>query len=206
MALLLSLLYSFGMSTDTWASYYALTSGRKPRKLLLEALAGTESMTGRRALDIGAGDMTESIFLLEKGYEVTALDNSPASQDIARKLHLSGLDFEKTEFEKFDYVPQSYDLISAQFALPFTTVDAFNELFPKILRSLRNGGMFVGNFFGVNDQWNTPESTMTFHTREDLEHLLSGLRIVKLAESEEDKETAAGVVKHWHVFDVIATK
>lgn len=66
--------------------------------------------------------------------------------------------------------------------------------------------MFVGQFFGKNDEWTTNEESMTFHSREEAEKLLSGLNVVSFEEVESDKKTASGIMKHWHVFNFIAVK
>ena len=47
---------------------------------------------------------------------------------------------------------------------------------------------------------------MTFHTREEVERLLSDLEIIELEEKEKDKKPAVGELKHWHIFHIIARK
>jgi hypothetical protein len=64
----------------------------------------------------------------------------------------------------------------------------------------------VGQFFGVNDEWNTPENHMTFFTREQAEDELKGLKVVEFSEEDVDSHVADGTPKHWHVFHIIAQK
>lgn len=47
---------------------------------------------------------------------------------------------------------------------------------------------------------------MTFQTKEEARNLLSELEVVLFEEKENDRLTAAGKMKHWHVFDFIARK
>jgi tellurite methyltransferase len=45
---------------------------------------------------------------------------------------------------------------------------------------------------------------MTFHTKQQVEELLSNMEILELNEEDKDGKTANGALKHWHVFHVIA--
>ncbi|MDO8550913.1 MAG: hypothetical protein Q7S39_12285 [Ignavibacteria bacterium] len=47
---------------------------------------------------------------------------------------------------------------------------------------------------------------MTFHTKQQVENLLSDMEIIELTEEDKDGRTANGTPKHWHVFHVIARK
>ena len=102
--------------------------------------------------------------------------------------------------------PEKYDLISAQYALPFYGPKGFEEFIAKLISSLKVGGVFVGQFFGNRDGWNTPETNLAFQTREEAETLLRDLKIEGFTEEEKDGKTASGENKHWHVFHFIASK
>ena len=71
--------------------------------------------------------------------------------------------------------------------------------------SLKKGGVFCGQFFGVNDEW-SKNPKMTFHTEDQAKKLLDGLEIISFKEVEEDSTTANGTPKHWHIFHIIAKK
>lgn len=53
-------------------------------------------------------------------------------------------------------------------------------------------GIFVGQFFGVHDQWNVPGRDMTFFTREQAEERLRGLEVIGLEEEDVDSFVADG--------------
>lgn len=72
--------------------------------------------------------------------------------------------------------------------------------------AIRHDGIFVGQLFGIHDQWNVPGRPMTFLTREQVLELLRGLEIIELDEDDVDGHVANGSPKHWHVFHVIARK
>jgi len=73
-----------------------------------------------------------------------------------------------------------------------------------VKHTLKPGGIFVGQFFGIHDEWNTPGRPMTFLTREQAEELLRGLKIIEFTEEDVDSHVADGTPKHWHVFHIIA--
>ncbi len=72
---------------DRWANYYNATSSKPPSRLLMRALEyvrkGNNTLT---ALDLGAGALVDSKFLLDQGFIVTAVDNSAASENLAKKI------------------------------------------------------------------------------------------------------------------------
>jgi hypothetical protein len=47
---------------------------------------------------------------------------------------------------------------------------------------------------------------MTFHTRQEVDDLLSGMNVIKLIERDFEGPTAMGVQKHWHIFYIIAQR
>ena len=47
---------------------------------------------------------------------------------------------------------------------------------------------------------------MIFLTQEQVEELLSDLKVREFTEEDKMGNTAAGVLKHWHVFHMIAQK
>jgi hypothetical protein len=64
--------------------------------------------------------------------------------------------------------------------------------------------VFCGQLFGTRDEWQATRPHMTFHTREQVEKLLSGMEALYFDEEEKDGTTANGTPKRWHVFHFIA--
>jgi tellurite methyltransferase len=187
---------------DRWERFYRYTHDSPPWPLLMRAAALLPH--GGRALDLGAGSGRDTRYLLAHGFEVTAVDASVYAVDRLSALRDDRLRIVHSTFEAFPFEPQTYDLISAQFALPFVPEPAFSAVFARIMEALHPGGVFAGQFFGVNDQWNTTDSRMTFVTRARAEKLLRGLDVVELREEDTDGHTADGSPKHWHVYHVLA--
>jgi hypothetical protein len=181
-----------------WKTYHKLTEDTPPRALLVEALPFVNK--SGIALDLGAGSLSESKYLLEKGFAVTAVD-----MESFESFSHPRFTFKKKKFEKFHYPIKFFDLVNAQFAIPFMSQYDFSKVWPKLKESLVQGGIFTGQFFGTEDGWNN-DIFMNFHNKNDVLSLLDGMDVIKLEEVKENKPTAKGEMKHWHIFHIIARK
>lgn len=109
----------------------------------VEAIAArgrTDRRHPPRALDIGAGNGRNSVYLAEAGYAVTAIDVSPVGlAEVRRRGAERGHIIETIEGDAYgaEYAPESFDLI----ALVFMTLN--DELAAKIPEALRPGGAIV---------------------------------------------------------------
>ena len=138
------------------------------------------------------------------GFTVTAVDNDPHAIALLADLSQEHLRAVHSSFEAFDF--EIYDLVNAHFALSFMPEEHFHLVFVRIKQALHTGGLFVGQFFGVHDEWNTPGNQMTFLTREQAEAELKDLKVLEFREEDVDSHIADGTPKHWHVFHIIAQK
>ena len=153
----------------------------------------------------GAGRDTK--FLLEKGFTVVAVDKDSRATEYLADLPKEKLKVVVSLFQDFTFEVDKYDLINAQFSLPFTNRDVFNEVFIKIKNSLKSGGIFVGQLFGVNDDWNKSTTTKTtFHTKQQAQDLFSDMELLKFIEKDYNGTLAYGTPKHWHTFHILARK
>lgn len=190
----------------SWDDYYQKIQGRKPRKLLLDALEKFPAQASLHAIDLGCGDGTETVVLLSRGWNVLAVDGEPAAiKRLMEKVPQEGQVRLQTQVAKFESVtlPAS-DLIHASLSLPFCHPDRFSTLWEKIRDAVKSGGRFAGQFFGVRDSW-ANEKDMTFHTEEQVRALLEDFETESFHEMDEDGTATSGP-KHWHVFTVIARK
>lgn len=191
------------MSERNWKIYYEATKAKPPRPLLVKAIEFVENKG--KAIDLGAGNLNDTKFLLNEGFEVIAIDKSPLMAEEAKNIPHEKLRVQTVGFEEFNFPTEEYDLATAMFALPFTSPQRFNEVFEKIRNSLKKGGIFCGQLFGDRDEWKT-DTRMTFHTEEEAKKLFSGFEVIFFKEDEKDDKTAAGVMKHWHIFHFIIRK
>lgn len=190
--------YLFFMNHD-WKIYQKLTNKQIPRPLLVEAINFV--LKKGSGLDLGSGALSESKFLLDNGFEKVIAVDIEKFEDINDRR----FNFIKSKFEDFDFPIETFDLVNAQFALPFIKQETLPLIFEKLKNSLVAGGIFTGQFFGKNDSWNHNQN-MNFQTKEEVLKLLEDMEIIKLKEMENDGKTASGDIKHWHVFHIIARK
>ena len=190
------------MTNPNWGRFYGFTKDSAPWPLLVRAAALAPKQG--RALDLGAGAGRDTRYLLEQGFQVTAVDAEPLAVALLSALPDAHLRVVQSSFENFAFA--TYDLISTQFALPFTHRDHFAAMFARLKAALAPGGIFAGQLFGIHDQWNTPDRTMTFLTRAEVEALLSDLETIELTEEDADGHIADGSPKHWHVFHILACR
>ena len=187
-----------------WAKFYQHTRERPAWPRLTRA-ASLVPRKGR-ALDLGCGAGRDTRYLLEQGFEVTAVDADANAMTILATFPQERLRAVRSSFGDLPF--ERYDLINAHFSLPFLPREQFYAVFGKVREALNPRGIFVGQFFGIHDQWNTPEqaSTMTFLTREEALQALEGLDVIEFEEEDVDSVVADGSPKHWHVFHIIARR
>lgn len=187
-----------------WAKFYQYTRERPPWPRMIRASSLVPHR--ERALDLGCGAGRDTRYLLAQGFHVTAIDADANAMTILATFPQERLRAVQSSFGDFPF--ESYDLINAHFSLPFLPREQFYAVFDKVRQALNPGGIFVGQFFGIHDQWNTPEraSSMTFLTREEAMEALEGLDVIEFEEEDVDSVVADGSPKHWHVFHIIARK
>ncbi|GAC1645997.1 MAG: class I SAM-dependent methyltransferase [Herpetosiphon sp.] len=193
-----------GDQVDIVLTYYERTKNGPPSPLLIAALAYVPQKGD--ALDLGCGALQDTRELLSRGFRVTAVDRHPAVAEMAQALPHDQLKCIISTFADFQY--GTYDLVNASFCLPFNPRDTFDEVFALVMHSIKSSGIFTGQLFGINHSWNTPESTVTFHTQEQVERLFNanGMQIVTLTTEEDDRRPIVGPLMHWHIFQIIARK
>jgi trans-aconitate methyltransferase len=156
------------------------------------------------AVDLGCGEGTDALALLERGWSIVAIDVEPDGLAVlaaripvklAGQIQLICAAFADTS------IPPAH-LIHAGFSLPFCAPHQFPALWTRISHGLLPGGIFAGQLFGNRDSW-ADDPDMTFHNREEVTALLDDLEILTLHETERDGEAFSGP-KHWHTFDIMA--
>lgn len=186
-----------------WKEYQQQTSSGKPRTLLVKALAHVSMR--ETTLDLGAGALNETQYLLDNGFKkVIAVDITPQFKNMSIE---EGSHFEYCEcgFEEYHFKQHYFDLISSQFSLPFIDKNQFQKVWKDITLSLKQGGIFCGQLFGKKDDWENSGTIIT-HTSEEITKMTEHFEILYLEEIENDSKTASGQRKHWHYFELILKK
>jgi SAM-dependent methyltransferase len=198
-------------SQDDLKRFIDATVGREARPLLLQALALRDGPG--HAVDLGCGPGNDVLALLAAGWTVDAFDaHALAIETTAARAAERGfsgaLRTTVARFAEVELAPGSADLIHAGFSLPFTTAGEFHTIWRGIADAVREGGLFVGQLFGVNDTWakDPDRRELTAFTREAVAELLARYEIEHWEEVDRDGVTATGTEKHWHVFHIIARR
>lgn len=191
--------------TINWQEHYLLRMNRKPSPLLIQALKYV--LNKRTAVDLGSGDLVDASFLLSQGFKlVIAIDKELPPKNLLDNLPKDQFKFIHTSFDEFKFPVKEYDLINAHYALPFNRPETFNQVWGSVVKSLATDGIFVGQFLGLNDEWNDKKRDMTFHDMTEVKDLFREMKILEFKEEELDRKLASGVTKHWHLYQVIAQK
>jgi SAM-dependent methyltransferase len=193
-----------GNAGADWAGYYAWSSGREPRPMLLAACDRLGAGDGRLAVDLGCGEGTDSLALLDRGWSVLAIDIEPSGLATLRaRIPAACAGRIRVVCASFAYaaLPPAH-LVHAGFSLPFCPPRQFPAVWAQIRGALVPGAIFAGQLFGTHDSW-ADDPGMTFQNRAEVGSLLDGLEILELHESEQDGEAYSGP-KHWHTYDILA--
>ena len=193
-----------------WHKHTAAVVQKKlpPSAALQKALALSLAPTlPKTAIDLGCGNGVDSLYLLENGWQVMAVDTHLAAleqlQQNAGAAQREKLQTINSSFETFP-LPSS-TLINASFSLPFAHPNAFPAIWSQIQNALPPGGIFCGHLFGIHDSWNTRQN-MAFHTKTAVMELLQDFEITWLEETQKEGKTIGGAPKNWHVFHITAIK
>jgi tellurite methyltransferase len=190
---------------ESWSEYFELSKNRPPNSLLENALRLV--VNRGQALDLGAGSLKDSKFMLSMGFDkVTAVDADPAVKKYRAGLPTKILSVQIKPFENLSIKKNTYDFISAQFALPFTKPPYLPALIEQICNGLKPCGIFCAQFFGPQDSWAKAQTNMTFVGRSQLKKLLSPLAEIYFQEKKSAGTTIDGQDKQWHLFEVIMLK
>ncbi len=198
--------------SKTWENYYQNTLNiSDPHKTLLLAQKyfQLENKIGGVAADLGAGTGRDTLFLLQQGWDVLALDAEQLSIDIILNRvdvsYLNSLEVMVIPFSEM-ILPAELDLINASYSLPFCKPQDFSQCWRKIIDHLAIGGRFSGQFFGEKDEWAT-NPDLTIHSYEKMLQLFEDQFVIEYLQIEDGFIPCAnGKMKHWHVYHLVAKK
>lgn len=185
--------------------YYENTKNFKQHKNVSKFI--TLGIKPTNAIELGCGAGRDTVYLIKNGWNVLAIDREDVNSLIIEKLNdeeLKKFRFLKQKFE--DVILEKNNLIVANYSIPFCNKNIFEEFWKRMTDSILPGGYFVGNFFGINDEWKNIRDDMVFLEKEQVKKLFENFEIIDFKEIEENSKTGMGDMKHWHIFNVIAKK
>jgi len=187
---------------QVWSRYFAVTQAL-PAHAIFDRSEPFLPSSGT-AIDLGCGGGRGTLWLLEHGFKVVAVDVSEEGLSYLRGKLPPDAPAELICSNFMDLELDTYDVVVACFTLFFLTPPEFETFWPRVVDAIKPSGLFMGQFLGINDSWN--ERGFTVHDRSAVDELLNGFEVLELQEEERDGETALKEPKHWHVFHVIARK
>ena len=183
-----------------WTSYQNKTYNNDVCKLLIYFLNNYKI---NNAIDLGCGSGNETVYMINNGIKVTAIDRQLKKKFILERLNdkeKGNISFSEQDFESVQL--ENTDAVTAFFSIPFCTPNHFDELWDKIYNSINVNGYFVGQLFGDRDDWKDNQLINTF-TMEEVKEYLKRYTILKLDEIEYIRESDN---KKWHFYNIIAKK
>jgi len=106
------------------------------------------------ALDIGAGEGRNSIFLAKNSFKVTAIDLIPEGlKKLAHfaKEHNLNISTKVIDIRKFKFPTDKYSLIISIAAIDFLKKSEIDKIIKRIKKSLIRGGVLYLSVFSTND-------------------------------------------------------
>ncbi|WP_413291398.1 NUDIX domain-containing protein [Bdellovibrio sp. HCB337] len=190
-----------------WSEYFKKFKDRPPRPLLLNSLKSMKPKE-KTALELGSGPGRDALHLLQEGWKLTVVEPETSGIEMIQKElpphQAENFSVIASTFEDLKELPQ-VDFIYASFSLPFCKPEAFPKFWSLVEKSFKPEAYFAGNFFGPQDEW-VQRGNTTGHSEEQVRELFKDFNILSWHEMNERGPTAAGIVKHWHVFTVLAQK
>lgn len=176
-----------------------------PAETLMAALAHMgEALPYKYAADLGCGAGADTFALLQRGWQVFAMDKDQHS--IMQLKTTAGADKLTAVTQELEnlLLPEVF-LVNASFSLPFCIPLYFAGCWQQILHAIIPGGYFCGHFLGPDDSWSS-RADMTFHTAAQVEQLFTLFDIVWQKEVKKEGKTIDGKDKYWHIHAVVARK
>ncbi|MFH1129208.1 MAG: methyltransferase domain-containing protein [Patescibacteria group bacterium] len=165
--------------------------GQKPNKKV-EELAGLLPVNGK-VLDLGCGAGGNSVFLAEKGFDVTCVDkDNEVISEI--KQNYPNIDAINKSILDFDFVENQYDLILALNVLSFLCFEDIKTITSNMVKSLKENGLIYLQVFSINEPC---KNFNHLFTKEEISELFFQNTIVELEElSIKDNHPPQGEHEH----------
>nr|WP_086938607.1 class I SAM-dependent methyltransferase [Thaumasiovibrio occultus] len=192
--------------SENWRNYYQKAMSRR-HNLRTEKARSLTTSNLRVAVDCGCGTGSDIDYLSQFGWQVYGFDVNPDAVSLCHERFSDRalIDVIQSSFENYDY--PNAGIVLAHNSLFFADPRHFDNMWRKLAGSIECGGVFVGDFMGVDDSWaERYRSPVTALTQSQVEALFADFDIIEFNERREHAQTALGHMKFWHTYSVIAVK
>jgi hypothetical protein len=190
-----------------WGNYYERV-GDVPNTLVTGVINDYEVNRGV-ALDLGAGNLRDSKYLLDEGFSrVIAVDSS----EEALGYIAEGIELHILPIEQFEITPETFDFVCSCNTLFFLKRLDVYDMFARVLSGLKLNGIFACNILGEEDDWATgmiKGPKVSFFNEREIPDLARGFEY-KVQEYRRLEPSPASIhyipPKFWHSWSFIARK
>ncbi|WP_409525716.1 class I SAM-dependent methyltransferase [Nitrincola sp. MINF-07-Sa-05] len=193
-------------NAEIWREFYEKALS-KPHSQRTELAVRLNESSTQVAVDCGCGTGSDIDYLEQKGYQVHGFDINPDSVAICRDRFGSKtlVEISHSSFEYYDY--PNAGIVLANSSLFFADPSKFQKTWVSIESCIEIGGVFAGDFMGVEDSWASNYRSHTAPlTESQVRSLFEKFEVIRFAERNEHAKTSLGKMKHWHIFSVVAVK
>lgn len=190
--------YTVPMDRDEWNRLYEekeLVWSADPNEFLVDEVA---DLSPGRALDVGAGEGRNAIWLAEQGWTVTAVDFAKAGLDKARRIAASrSVEVDLVHADVTEYRPPQADfdlVILLYLHLPWPEMQSVLE---RAREALASGGTLVvigHDRSNLEHGFGGPQHQEVLYTADEIAGHLDGLEIVTAETRKRTVEVEQGTV------------
>jgi SAM-dependent methyltransferase len=199
-----------------WDPFYAMVRSAGPSKTAKMVVAELEKRAKKykrttpvTVVDLGCGEGRDTIYFLQQGYHVIAVDNTASAcaalRERAKEL---GLACRLTVIEG-DLATAGIgkvDVVHSQLTLPYVHPTEFEQVWRKILASLKPGnGLLACNLFGDKHYLAAAPFASTF-SKEQADELLAELSVLQFHTVDQPAMAGNGMEVRHHAFDILAAR
>jgi len=195
-----------------WNKRYAepgFLFGTDPARFLVDQQAYFKA--GDTALSIADGEGRNSVFLAEKGLNVTAQDSSDVAIDKARGLAAvrgARVDYQLADLRTWDWEEGAFDLVAAIF-IQFADQAFRDQIFAGLKKTLKPGGILLLHGYTPKQvEYGTggPPSADNMYTTELLQEAFGDMEILRLEAYDREVDEGRGHSGLSALIDLVARK
>ncbi len=205
--------YLLLFKTSHWYRYAQHKKDKPPRDLVVKA-ARYVTADSPTAIDFGSNIGNESLYLLQQGYRVTAVEPDVAVVNLLTsreefKPYTNTLTILNNSFEDVAWDALApVDLFVASYSLPYVRPEAFKGVWQQMVNHINPDGYFVGQLFipeysGFKER---ERKAMTFLTKEEILALFNNFTINHINYIDEESINYDGNKVRARYYEIIAQK
>jgi SAM-dependent methyltransferase len=186
-----------------WSNYFR-NVGDRPNGLIAKILEEIPRNKRSVALDLGAGNLRDSKYLLSQGFgSVIAVDDCEQSINFV----VPGIILRNMPIQFFRGDTDTINLVISCNTLFYLTNEEISNVFKEVYKCLAPGGVFVCNILGPKDGWIASKSKGIYPLKKSkVTTLGKNFSNFEVRERFESGVSSDGAPKIWHQWIVIAKK